>query len=380
MVSAERYIGNLVEKFLELRIRGGRSELTIRDYRYILNRDLNILRLGGYNYTPQTIINSDIEHLIGDVWTGAPAYVHNRRSVFRMFLEYYGNHIMDEYPEPVHYDTRVRVDWLDDAEAADVYVCPSSPIEKLIIHLELRLALRRFDMMNIRLGDVHHGHIVVHGKGRKIRTVPFVNDTVMVLADYMKYRDSVSGGDRSKDAPLLLISGDHFGPSRSPGKTYVDNCVRRVCARAGVDRPISNHTLRRTCARMWWRAGVPLATISSLLGHSEERVTIRYIGLVLDDLNNGAAAYSAYFDRAVAARAVPEGQKEDEPAKGVDSVGFLNNPSTLANLIFCPSYGTSDVPFFKEDDVIVGDFEGVCPSGIVLNFPTIEAANSVFQK
>ena len=75
-----------------------------------------------------------------------------------------------------------------------------------------------------------------------------------------------------------------------------------------------------------------------------------------------------------------EGQKEDEPAKGVDSVGFLNNPSTLANLIFCPSYGTSDVPFFKEDDVIVGDFEGVCPSGIVLNFPTIEAANSVFQK
>lgn len=313
MVSTERYIGDLVEKFLELRIRGGRSELTIRDYRYTLTRDLIILRDSGRNHTPSKITGDDIEYLIGNVWTGSPGYIHNRRSVFRMFLEYYGNRIMDSYPEPVHSDMRVRVDWLDDAEAADVYVCPASPIERLIIHLELRLALRRFDMMNLTLGDLYNGHIIVHGKGNQVRTVPHVNDTVMVLSDYMAYRDAVSGGDRSPDGPLLLIPEDGHGPARSPGKTYVDNCVKRVCARAGIDRPISNHTLRRTCARMWWRAGVPLATISSLLGHSEEKVTIRYIGLVLDDLNNGASLYSAYFDDAVRARAVNSRQKKNEP-------------------------------------------------------------------
>jgi integrase len=49
---------------------------------------------------------------------------------------------------------------------------------------------------------------------------------------------------------------------------------------------------------MWYRASVPVATISSLLGHSYTKTTLKYLGLVLDDLKSGAQLFDAYFEQA----------------------------------------------------------------------------------
>lgn len=291
MPSAERRINADIERFLVPLRRAGRSQRTLDAYKYLLRRDLIYLHEHGYSTTVSGIGSSEIEFLILTRWTGAPKYNHNRRSVFRQYLEYHGNRVFDEYPEPYGALMRINVDWLSDREAVRMYSVPMSPIEKLIIHLELRLALRRFDILNLTLGDVNNGHLVVHGKGNKIRTVPFVNDTLTALSDWKTCRKGITD-DTSPDGPLLMIP--RYGAHR-PGKTFVDNLVKDVCARSGIVRPVSNHTLRRTCARMWYRAGVPLATISSLLGHADVKTTVKYLGLTMDDLNNGASMYDRYF-------------------------------------------------------------------------------------
>jgi integrase len=51
----------------------------------------------------------------------------------------------------------------------------------------------------------------------------------------------------------------------------INNIVLRVAKRAGIGRRIGNHTLRRTCARMWYRASVPVS--------------------------NGAQMFDAYFEQ-----------------------------------------------------------------------------------
>ncbi len=310
MPTADRIISQNIEKFLVPLRRGGRKQRTLDAYRYLLERDLNFLRENGLNSSPSKIGSPEIEYLINVRWTGSPKYNHNRRSLMRQFLEYHGNRIFDEYPESVCNSCRINVDWLSDIEAVGVYRSCQTPIEKMIIHLELRLALRRFDMMNLTLKDIHAGSIDVLGKGSKYRSVPFVSDTATVLCEYMSYRDSITE-DRSPDSTFLMIPdrmSDHSG--KLPGKTYVDQIVKRVCSRA-VERSVSNHTLRRTCARMWYRAGVPLATISSLLGHTDVKTTIKYLGLTLDDLSNGASLYDAYFDGI----SVPETAVSSDEAK-----------------------------------------------------------------
>lgn len=48
----------------------------------------------------------------------------------------------------------------------------------------------------------------------------------------------------------------------------------------------SNHTLRRTFGRTLYRAGVPVATIAKILGHESTEVTLRYIGVDMDDMRD----------------------------------------------------------------------------------------------
>ena len=52
--------------------------------------------------------------------------------------------------------------------------------------------------------------------------------------------------------------------------------LRRLAARAGIEKRVHPHGLRHTFAAELEAAGVPVTTISKLLGHSSVAVTARY--------------------------------------------------------------------------------------------------------
>jgi site-specific recombinase XerD len=66
---------------------------------------------------------------------------------------------------------------------------------------------------------------------------------------------------------------------------YVRGLLRRLAARAGIDKRVHPHGLRHSFAVELEAAGTPVTTISKLLGHSSVAVTVRY----LDHLTNGRA-------------------------------------------------------------------------------------------
>jgi len=294
MPSAKYLINEKIEEYLLPLKRGGRKETTIRDYRKSLQRQLNYLADNGYNYSPKKIGREEVEFMIKTHWIDSPKYNHNRRSLFKSYLDYFGNHIMIEYPEPIGSSERINVHWLEDYEAANLYNLDMPPIIKMIIHLELKLGLRRYDLLNLKLADIGICTINVLGKGNKYRTVPFVKDTPQVIDAYMAYRDELTGRDRDLQKPFLLIKRGNS--IKCPGKTFVDKYVKIMCKRAGVEQTICNHTLRRTCGRLWWRSGVDIGTISTLFGHSDQKTTMKYLGISLDDLQNGANKFDSYFE------------------------------------------------------------------------------------
>lgn len=71
--------------------------------------------------------------------------------------------------------------------------------------------------------------------------------------------------------------------------TAIDNMVIRVAKRAGISRKITNHTHRRTCSRLLYKAGVDITEIADILGHSDIRTTLRYLGIRLDDQKKALA-------------------------------------------------------------------------------------------
>jgi integrase len=44
-----------------------------------------------------------------------------------------------------------------------------------------------------------------------------------------------------------------------------------------------HHTLRRTGGRLMWQEGVAIETVASIMGHETTEMTLRYIGVNLDD-------------------------------------------------------------------------------------------------
>ena len=294
MPSAKYVINAKIEEYLLPLIRGGRKETTIRDYRKSLQRQLYYLADNGYKYSPTRIGREEVEFMIATHWVDSPKYNHNRRSLFKSYLEYFGNDIMKEYPEPIGSSIRINVHWLEDYEAVALYNQEMPPIIKMIIHLELKMGLRRYDLLNLKLGDIGPFTINVLGKGNKYRTVPYMGDTGQVLATYMAYRDELTGWDRDPLRPFLLIKRGNS--IKCPGKTFVDKYVKIMCKRAGIERPVCNHTLRRTCGRLWWRSKSEIGTISTLLGHSDQQTTMKYLGISLDDLQNGANKFDIYFE------------------------------------------------------------------------------------
>jgi len=338
---ADRSIKENINKFLVPLQRAGLKQLTLDNYRESLYRDLWYLYSSGYNTTPSKISSVEIDHLISKRWVGAPKYNHNRRSVFFRFLEYHENNIVKEYPTPRNLCVRSTIGpdkWMSDDEAIAMYLACESPLEKWVIHAELKLALRRFDMTNVTRDDVYFGYIDVLGKGNKKEPVAFVSDTRQVLEDLYVYLDEVTAGIENPPRDLLLYRvGSYHARVGVLQKTALDNMIKRIAKRAGIERSVSHHMLRRTCARMWKRSGAPIDDIQMMLRHSSRETTMIYLGLTVDDKSTSAMRFDDYFNQQKANFRRKGFSQEDAIASKSGGLGEILSrlPHTGKQLLMC---------------------------------------------
>jgi integrase len=78
--------------------------------------------------------------------------------------------------------------------------------------------------------------------------------------------------------------------TKIPTDDSVRNNLKKWCKVAGIEKNVGTHTMRRSCATILYKKGVPLYTISKILGHSTTDITLRYIGLDETDIRNGLSA------------------------------------------------------------------------------------------
>lgn len=164
--------------------------------------------------------------------------------------------------------------------------------------IKLRVKDVSFDQESITICDCKHDHF---------RTVPFprsLHDAVRRQIDSVRVLHGHDAEDNPNGVPLpdarakkapsdarslswyFLFSSDQL--SRDPdtgffGRWHIDaNHARKVfkrsLGRAGIDRRITPHDLRRTAAtRMHFEMGMPLARLQVILGHNSLDQTREYI-------------------------------------------------------------------------------------------------------
>lgn len=134
----------------------------------------------------------------------------------------------------------------------------------------LAIGLRRAEVAAIRMEDFDHatGRLVVRGKGNKERVVFLTNGS----------RDAVDvwlGVRRMAPGPLLAQVNRH-GKITAFGVTAqaIYTALSRRAGEAGVT--CTPHDLRRTFAGEALSAGVDVATVQAIMGHSSPATTARY--------------------------------------------------------------------------------------------------------
>ncbi|MFJ7831465.1 tyrosine-type recombinase/integrase [Peribacillus sp. NPDC097284] len=157
----------------------------------------------------------------------------------------------------------------EEVERVLAYVQNESKVSirnRLIVHTLLYTAVRVSELINIKHGDIEPltSTLTVRGKGGKVREIGIRND----LRELMKiYQAGERKESKYHDSEYLFVT------QRSP-KMHRD-AVRNWLAKISDDigMKLYPHLFRRTCATLLLRRGVPVVTVSKILGHYSVELT-----------------------------------------------------------------------------------------------------------
>jgi integrase len=102
------------------------------------------------------------------------------------------------------------------------------------------------------------------------------------------------------EVPEELLIYERAGRLYPYKRSAIDKLVRGVSERTGV--PCINHVLLRQFAKELRLSGVPISTISELLGHSDEKTTRLYLGIDMDDKSSAMLQAAKFRAAAEAAK------------------------------------------------------------------------------
>ena len=160
-----------------------------------------------------------------------------------------------------------------DGEMPDAAAFPER--DRLILELLYGCGIRNSELTGIKLDDIRLSAeaILIRGKGKKERYVPFGESVSVALAAYLPVRQRLLGGKKNTSALLINQRG---GPltTRSVGRI-----VKKIAVAKGLSPDVHPHTLRHAFGTHMLEEGADLRAIQEMLGHERLSTTQRYTQL-----------------------------------------------------------------------------------------------------
>jgi site-specific recombinase XerD len=132
--------------------------------------------------------------------------------------------------------------------------------------------LRREEVTKLDLADFDENNrkFVVHGKRSKERTVYLAGGAVGALHDWLKVR-----GEDPGPIFMEINKGSNLVLGKRLTNQEIYHLLKSRAKRAGVER-FSPHDIRRTFISDLLEAGVDIANVARMAGHSSADTTARY--------------------------------------------------------------------------------------------------------
>jgi integrase/recombinase XerC len=148
--------------------------------------------------------------------------------------------------------------------------------DRIMFELLYGCGIRNSELTGINLDDIRLSSeaILIRGKGKKERYVPFGDSVRVALAGYLPARQKTLA-ERKKNSSALLINqrGGRL-TTRSVGRI-----IKKVAIAKGLSPDVHPHTLRHAFGTHMLEEGADLRSIQEMLGHERLSTTQRYTQL-----------------------------------------------------------------------------------------------------
>ena len=153
--------------------------------------------------------------------------------------------------------------------------------DRLMLELLYGCGIRNSELVSIDLDDISMNAeaILVSGKGKKERYVPFGDGVKTALAAYLPARQTVLSESRMNTPALLINQRGGRLTTRS-----VARIIKKIAVAKGLSPDVHPHTLRHAFGTHMLEEGADLRAIQELLGHERLSTTQRYTQLSMKHL------------------------------------------------------------------------------------------------
>jgi len=152
--------------------------------------------------------------------------------------------------------------------------------------LGINSGLRISDLLNLQIRDIvdEHGKIgeritLCEKKTSKAKDFPISDVARKAITEYLKTRKF------EFDEPFFLSKKKNNGKAplqRDQAYKIINNAAKEI----GITEKIGTHTLRKTFGYHAYKSGVSIEVIQKLFNHTIPAITLRYIGITQEDLDD----------------------------------------------------------------------------------------------
>ena len=163
---------------------------------------------------------------------------------------------------------------------------PGGRRDRAILELLYACGLRVSELTGINIGDIDFGEdlILVRGKGKKERLVPFGQQCHAALKTYLKERHRQLGAQSAEPDLAVFLNARGSRLSTRSVHYLVEKHLRSALRSNRLSQKISPHGLRHSYATHLLNSGADLRSIQELLGHKNLATTQRYTHLSIGHL------------------------------------------------------------------------------------------------
>lgn len=171
---------------------------------------------------------------------------------------------------------------LEKIEEIQSYLKEKSYRDYLMFTLGIHSGLRVGDILKLKVKDVINTDYVYirEQKTTKEKVFKLRQDIQKMLNSFCKGRD-----------PEDYLIKSRKGKNKSISRQAAYDVIKKAGERANVYR-LGTHTMRKTFGYHFYRQTKNIAMLMAIFNHSSEKITLRYIGVLQDEIDKGMSKFT----------------------------------------------------------------------------------------